>query len=184
MVARPLACLAALLPVLATLPPLAARAAPAAAPPVATAPAPPPDLLPAAGIEGGWQVVPMGQTVPMPAKLGWAVPDWNTFVVVMLECDPAQRSVRISLDIPEEELAPVVTRQIRHGAGTLTFTGRPPTEEDGEGSYWLEAVRSYDEIAPALDNPAPWTVGPVVLADPNAGAAFRGFRILCGISGQ
>ena len=122
--------------------------------------------------------------LPAPAKLGWTADGWDSFVVVMLDCDPNQRLVRISLDIPEDELAPVVARRIRHGGGTLTVSGRPPQDSDGEGSYWLESVRSYDEIAPALERPGPWTIGGIVLADPGAAAAFRGFRLACGISDE
>lgn len=162
-----------------------------AVPPVSAAPLPP-----AGPAATGRPVVPVseqqywgfradGQTVPMAARLGWMVEGWNTFTFILMSCDPTTRTVRIELELEEEDLAPRVTRRIRHGGGTLTLTGRPPTEMDGEGSYWMDAIRSYDEIAPALETPAPWTIEaprPIVLRDPGAARAFRDFRVACGIS--
>ena len=160
-------------------------ASPAAATTVPGPPARPPGHVhPAASAEGQWQFIADGQNLPTTARLGWTAEGWNTFVVVLLECDPRARMVRISLDLNDDELARVVTSRIRHGAGTLTLTGRAPTEPDSEGLYWLESVRSYDEIAPALEHPAPWIIGDLVLSDPGTAAAFRGFRLACGISDE
>lgn len=135
--------------------------------------------------EGQWGVFVDGPIAPSTAHLGWAVEGWSSFVVVMLACDPGTRSVGISLDLDESERGPVVTRHIRHGAGTLTLSGRPPAETDGEGLRWMETIRSYDEIAPALMVPAAWILDgptPVILNDPGADAAFRAFRTQCGIA--
>lgn len=135
-----------------------------------------------APLPGRWLFTPSDTEAGLDPQLGWIVDGSDRFTTLFLVCRPHSRTLEIAIETAPADAGRPLSRSLHHGAGVESLDA---TAEDHAGGTWLVVRRPYEAAAPMLAAPAPWQIGDspgLLLADPEAAAAFRAFRLSCGLA--